>query len=336
MQCNAMSVMVGDFHVKWISCLLWWSRANWIGKKSVIDVDMNFRQKQGPNHWIRAHNKLIASLASSRDHPSGGETPPPRKRLRVSSLSSQSIMQSTTNGFDERNNDNDSTSNNNNTSNNTNNNSSTNELQSNGATLNGNAVNGTNDAKQEDDDEDDDVVNQTNASVCIKSRTDEDIIRLIGQHLRVLGLKYVLMHAFFQLICIWVAFELCLSCIWVSLQCDECDEHLFLQPYSGSTDRRVWMSFGPSCGCKVPEIRFAGQLGKGSNFSILNSLLFRTFAYNHFNFRLNQHYMNSSHSWILPKLYLYEKWFNFRCNKISFFVCRKWNFCCWNKNIWRI
>lgn len=73
------------------------------------------------------------------------------------------------------------------------NNSNDPHLQQNGSNANGIAINGLNDELK--DNNTPVVSNGTNCDdsdtklVDIKSRTDQDIIRLIGQHLRVMGLK---------------------------------------------------------------------------------------------------------------------------------------------------
>ena len=73
------------------------------------------------------------------------------------------------------------------------NNSNDPHVQQNGSSANGIALNGIN--EQLNDNNTANVSNGTNCDdsdtklVNIKSRTDQDIIRLIGQHLRVMGLK---------------------------------------------------------------------------------------------------------------------------------------------------
>jgi hypothetical protein len=61
---------------------------------------------------------------------------------------------------------------------------------SNGSNSNGIAFNGLNDQLNETNNNTNNNSNSDNKLINIKSRTDQDIIRLIGQHLRVLGLKY--------------------------------------------------------------------------------------------------------------------------------------------------
>lgn len=81
---------------------------------------------------------------------------------------------------------------------NSSNNSCSHDQQNGGSNPNGIAFNGVNDdmngSAHDLNSANSNNSNSDNKFINIKSRTDQDIIRLIGQHLRVLGLKYGLSY----------------------------------------------------------------------------------------------------------------------------------------------